>query len=67
MRKLAREAVIFMLLASLLVFALLSLGLLESSSTGEAIGIALLNAWVGLPIGLGCWVLYRAVRFAVKG
>ena len=69
MRRLAREAVIFILLTSLLVFVGLSVLLSTSphSSFWEIVGPSALDMWMGIPVGLGLWILYRAVRFAVKG
>jgi hypothetical protein len=71
MQKLAREAIIFMLVGLALVFVGLSVFLYVDSSKSapifDAIGPALLNTWIGLPVGLGIWVFYRAIRFAVEG
>lgn len=73
MRKLAREAVIFMLLTSLLlavgifVYMVISDGQ-ESNLVGAAsIGGLMYGLIFGLPTGLGFWIFYRAIRFAVKG
>ncbi len=90
MRKLAREAVIFMLLTPIVVFvssfayfyhdahksvrfppppAGYTLDPAASSSTpaSEMLGDSLLLGFYGFPTGLGLWVLYRVVRFAIKG
>jgi hypothetical protein len=67
MRKLAREAVIFMLLASLLAFAGWFVFMDSTPSIFVRGEVALLYAWIGFPIGLGLWGLYRLIRFAVNG
>jgi hypothetical protein len=64
MRKLAREAVICVLL----VPAVLTLGLIVS---GQGLFEGRVPVALGLVygpfIGLGLWILYRLVRFAIKG
>jgi hypothetical protein len=59
-----------MLLASLLIFIGLFVFLYverEPLSVFGIAGIAILNTWIGLPVGFGLWGLYRSIRFAVKG
>ena len=69
MRKLAREAVIFMLV-TMAVSAIgvpILIGLTEKSTSGD---LVLSGAWagaIGFFAGLGIWLFYRLVRFAIKG
>jgi hypothetical protein len=66
-RKLAREAVIFMLLAG--VFGAVWLMAMDSGHPG--VGELMLMAGIGFVFGLGvglvAWALFSMVRFAIKG
>lgn len=77
MRKLAREAVIFTLLAmtcvGVAVFIIASVnpqwwsnGVKEGFSETVIASVSAAG-FFGAPAGLGLWVLYRLIRFAVKG
>lgn len=63
-RKLAREAVIFMLLAGVLLAVIA--GYWTNNRTDDLI-VAPICFGIGLVAGLIVWALYRMVRFAIKG
>jgi hypothetical protein len=42
-------------------------GLPPSETTSEVLGDASIIGILGLPTGLGLWILYRLIRFAIKG
>jgi|GEM_PF-5358160 len=72
LRKLAREAVIFMVAGSLLgalalVYAVLYLDPPQERSVGEWLLMVGWGLICGGPVGFVVWIVYRAVRFAVKG
>ena len=68
MRKLAREAVIFGLVGALIV-ALIAVSMMSKmESAGVSFATSIMAGLLyGFPGGLGIWVLYRLVRFAVRG
>jgi hypothetical protein len=72
MRKLAREAVIFMLIGMTLgsvgeyVYLCIDQWNVKVKYL-ENLGVALILAPYGFVAGLGIWLFYRLVRFAVKG
>jgi hypothetical protein len=76
MRRLAREAVIFTLLStacvSITIFILMLINppgwSLQRPTFSESVLAAVTTAGLwGAPAGLSLWVLYRLVRFAIKG
>jgi hypothetical protein len=76
MRKLAREAVIFTLLAAavagIAVFIITIANppwwsTAPSSFSDSIVGSIGAAGFFGAPAGLSLWLLYRLIRFAVKG
>jgi hypothetical protein len=74
MQKLAREAVIFVLATPLLlavtvfVYLHFMMPVTTPPAPAPASELALLAGLLwGLPLGIALWILYRAVRFAIKG
>jgi hypothetical protein len=61
-----REAVIFSLLGGFLL-GLVGVVMTKPSSGGEALVIFVVLGFWGLLAGLVIWLLYRAIRYAVRG
>jgi hypothetical protein len=69
-RKIAREAVIFALLGwptACLIILIVLLVTGAAHSTTDWLMVVPIGGLVGLSGGLGIWILYRLIRFAVKG
>jgi len=71
-RKLAREAVVFGLLAIPLAFVIMFAvlyfsGELSKGSIDDLFPFLAAGVYVGFPGGVGIWIVYRVLRFAVKG
>lgn len=76
MRKLAREAVIFTMLAmavvGITVFVITIINppgwsTAPSSFLENVVGSISAAGFWGAPAGLSLWILYRLIRFAIKG
>lgn len=64
-RKLLREAVLFILI-SVFIIGLAMIASAKGVSFSEGFIVGLVLGWMyGGPLGLGTWILYRLVRFAV--
>jgi hypothetical protein len=61
-----REAVIFSLLGGFLL-GLVGVVMTKPSSGGEGLVVFVILGFWGLIAGLIIWLLYRAIRYAVRG